>query len=784
MLNALKNDRGWSLLRVLFWIFFLTFMGGLVGGGLVYFNLTRDLPRIESLKDYRPPIVTEVYDDREEVIGEFFVERRKVVVIDEIPPMLVNAFVASEDARFWEHEGLDFIGILRALYANIKAGEIRQGGSTITQQVTKSLLLTPTRSFRRKFREAVLAYRIERYLSKEELITLYLNQIYLGHGSYGVASAAENYFNIPLGDLNLSQCALLAGLPKAPSRYSPISNPDAARARQEYVLGQMVRQGYITEDEAKEAGQASWELNPRKPGPSMKLPYFTEHVRRMLEARYGRKNLYEEGLKVFTTVNTKMQLEAESAVRKGLKEYEVRRGFNRFPIRNREGDNREEFLKELAKERARLPLKEGLVTLGLVDEVRRESREAVVELVGGKGFIQVEPPGEGGEDILEKLGPGDEVFVQLKELDPGRGMWRLVRPARSGIQAALVCMKVDTGFVKALVGGWDFVESQFNRAIQSHRQPGSAFKPIIYTAALDKGYTPSSVIIDAPVIFDTPERGEGKDAKWKPRNYKGSFFGPTTLRMALIHSRNVVTVKLLEALGVGYVVDYARRMGIASPLSHDLSLALGSSGLPLLELTSAYSVFPNLGELITPIFVTKVLDRTGKVLLERKPRRERVISRETAYIMTHLLTEVVQYGTGRRVRGVAKAVGGKTGTTNDQEDAWFLGFTPTLLAGVWVGYDEKRPLGDKETGSRAASPIWRSFMEKVLKERPERDAFEVPEGVVFARVDPATGLLASPDLEDAVKEVYRAGTAPTEYASPDKKRGERPRGLPAEDVFQ
>jgi penicillin-binding protein 1A len=762
-----KRKRG--KVRFIAWASLIIIIVLLVGGAYGFYSVTRNLPQISTLQDYEPSIVTTVYDNSGNLIAEFYLERRIVVPLEKIPQRLIDAFVAAEDSRFFEHEGIDFLGILRASWKNIKAGGIVQGGSTITQQVTKSLLLSPERSFSRKLKEAILAYRIEKHLSKQEILFLYLNQIYLGHGAYGVEAAAQNYFGKHVDELNLAECATLAGLPQAPSRYSPYSHPERAKERQVYVLNRMVADGYITTNEAAEALAYDLDIKERKDWDIGGMPYFTEHIRRYLEEKYGEEALYREGLRVYTTVNVAFQNAAQKAIQKGLYDLDKRQGY-RGPLKQLKPEEIESFFKDLQESGEKRQLEKGAVVKGVVIAVSRKEKTVSVRLNGTVGTLPVanmewarKPNPELAYGAVKVSDPskvlkvGDVILVRLLEEDSKTKGWIVALEQEPEVQGALLCMENSTGYVKAMVGGLDFKFSQFNRAIQSRRQPGSAFKPFTYAAALDKGYTPATIIIDSPIIYTDEEM----DFKWKPKNYKEKFYGPTLLRTALIFSRNVVTIKILRDIGIDYVIDYARRFGISSPLSRDLSLALGSSGVSLLELTNAYSVFANLGELVSPIFITKVLDRHGNILEEHTTQKERVLEKDTAYLMTHLLQEVVKYGTGWRARALNRPAAGKTGTTNKLQDAWFIGFTPEYVSGVWVGFDDDRTLGKFETGSRAASPIWVNFTTGILKNTPV-NVFAVPENVVFAKIDPKTGLLAKPGDENAVFEAFKEGTAPTE----------------------
>jgi len=625
----------------------------------LYLYFAHGLPSVETLKNYKPPTITKFFSEDGGIIGDFFLERREVVSLDRIPNHLIQAFIAGEDARFFHHRGLDYAAILRALLKNIFSGEVVQGGSTITQQVVKSLLLSPEKSLSRKIREAILSFKIEKYLSKDEILFLYLNQIYLGHGAYGVAAAAESYFGKPVEELNLPESALLAGLPQAPTKNSPFTHPEEAKGRQVYVLHQMGEAGFISDGELIRTLQTPIWLKSTQNPLIENAPHFVEYVRKYVEEKYGKNGLYKNGLQVYTTIDTDFQSIAQEAVKSGLKEIEKRQKYS--PTAN--------------------PLT---------------------------------------------------------------------------LEGSLICFDLETGFIKAMVGGRDYKKSQFNRAIQARRQTGSAFKPIVYASALDKGYTPASIIIDSPIVLTWGNQ------KWKPQNYNGKYLGPTTFKNALTHSINVVTVKIAENIGIDYIKDYAKKLGISSSLHDDLSMALGSSSISLYELTKAYAVFANQGYRFNPIFIKKILDRDGNLLEENIPLHypkeitdeELILTPQTAYLMTNLLESVVQNGTGWRAKTLSRPVAGKTGTTNQFMDAWFIGYTPELITGVWVGFDDEKSLGDDETGARAASPIWVTFMSKILKDRPMKD-FPIPEGIEFTRVDSKTGQVSFE--REATLECFKQG---------------------------
>jgi penicillin-binding protein 1A len=765
-----------KLLRGFFWTALVILILGAAAAAGLYAYFSKDLPQITSLKDYRPPIITTVFSDDNRKIGEFFKERRKVLPLQEMPEMLLHAFVAAEDSRFYKHRGIDLIGILRAFFKNLEAGAIVQGGSTITQQVTKSFFLSPERSYQRKVKEAILAYRIDRSFTKDEILYLYLNQIYLGHGAYGVEAAAENYFGKPARELNLAECAILAGLPQAPSRYSPFRNREKAKERQIYVLNRMVAEGYITELQASEAINFPLDVKPRRNWYIEKVPVYTEHVRRYVEKKYGEEALLTGGLKIFTAVNIGMQKIAQAEITRGLSELDKRQGY-RGPIVHLAPEAMAAFGAGLRDEQAETPLEEGQTVRGVVIDVDDPGKRVTVRMGDEKGVIPLENMAwarKPNPDVPwyagrikrpgQALAVGDVIWVTLRAPRGRDGVWPLSLEQTPEAQAALLCIEAETGHVKAMVGGRDFAESQFNRAIQSRRQPGSAFKPVIYAAALDKGYTPATVLIDSPIVYQDAQR----DFTWKPKNYGEKFHGPTLLREALAKSRNVVTIKILQDIGIDYAIAYARKLGIQSPLSRDLSLALGSSGVSLLEIVTAYSVFANLGYLLEPIFITKIVDRDGNVLEENRPLKAKVIDQDTAYIMTSLLESVVKGGTGKRVAALGRPVAGKTGTTNNLYDAWFVGYTPRYITGTWVGFDQGGSLGKLETGARAASPIWLGFMQKILADKPVR-VFPVPDGVVFAKIDAQTGLLPIAESASTLFECFKEGTAPTAYT---KRPGE------------
>jgi penicillin-binding protein 1A len=751
----------------------------LVGfAALLWHVWSSNLPYIGSLKDYYPPIITEVYSDDGQLIGRFWKEKRIIMPLDQIPDQVKKAFIAAEDARFFQHEGVDISSIIRAFLKNLMAGRIEQGGSTITQQVTKSLLLKdPEKTYRRKVREAILSLQIERNFTKDQILFLYLNQIYLGHGAYGVEAAARTYFKKGVAELNLAEAALLAGLPQAPSKYSLITSFDKAKARQKYVLEQMRQEGYISKEQEQEAYQAEVQVNHEAENYFEAAPSFTEYIRRYLEQKYGEELLYKGGLKVYTTVNLKFQQAGQEALKAGLRELDKREGY-RGPLQRLKPEEIEDYKQKLREKWELNPPTKNAVIEGVIEKVDDAKKEVVVALgaerLGLLPFSEMrwarkpdpETPSIFGliKNPSEALKQGDVILVALKEEGPLPYAWRVSLEQEPDVQGAIFCMEADTGKVKAMIGGRDFSISQFDRATQARRQPGSAFKPLIYSAALDWGMSPATVLLDSPYMSSVDPNEE---EIWKPKNYGEKFYGPTLFRTALVQSRNVITVKILNKIGVNYVIEYARKMGIESDLAPDLSLALGSSGVSLKELTRAYGIFASGGLLAEPLFIIRVEDRTGKVLEENHPSLKEVLSKQTTYIMTDILKAVVQEGTGFKAKVLKRPVAGKTGTTNDLRDAWFVGFSPDLVAGVWVGYDDRRPMSKGETGAVAASPIWVNFMAEVLKNKPVQD-FPIPEGVVFAKIDERTGLLASPSSEKTIFQAFREGEEPSTYSPPPK----------------
>jgi penicillin-binding protein 1A len=726
-------------------VFLLAAVG--TGTYLLYRHFIEALPDINQLKSYQPSLITSVYADDDTPVAQFFVERRVLLPLERIPAVLKQATLAVEDARFYSHEGIDVIGIARAAWSNMQAGEVVEGASTITQQVAKMLFLTHRKTVERKVREVVLAMRMERLLSKDEILEIYLNQTYYGHGAYGVEAASTLYFGKSVGDLTLAEASLLAGIPKAPTAYSPYNMLDRALRRRAHVLRRMVETGYITEAEEMQAQGAALHPRPRQEA-TVKAPYFIEHVRRYLEEQYGSTLLYRGGLQVYTTLDLSLQEAAEASLSHGLIKNDQRRGY-RGPLGHvnvSKGDQIDwEKVRQIPWPEEQSPLA-ALARRVKAVVVAVDDRRAQVRWEGGEGIIPLEamswayppkPDADNEKRRLRRAGEalkvGDVILSDITSPE-GQGKKTLLALAQEPIvQGALVALEPHTGHLRALVGGYDYSRSQFNRATQAIRQPGSAFKPIIYATAIQRGILPTRVMVDAPIAH---EQADGKI--WKPSNYDGNFWGPMTLAEALAHSRNIIAVKLLETVGVKNVVEYAKQLGIRNPMTPTLALGLGASGLTPLELTTAYNVFASQGVRHDPVTIKWIEDAEGQILEKHTPLGERVMSEQQAFVMTSMLQGVVQRGTGTRAKVLNRPVAGKTGTTNDFIDAWFVGYSPTLVAGVWVGIDDREPLGYKETGGRAALPIWIEFMQQALGRVPLQE-FVMPPHIRLVRINPRTG---------------------------------------------
>jgi penicillin-binding protein 1A len=604
--TRVKRHKPWSHVQCIFFLLGISLLLTIFISLTLYLFILLDIPNLKSIKDYQPKMTSLVFDRDHKVIKRIYDENRRVLSMAMMPELLPKAFVAAEDARFYQHPGVDIWSIFRALFHNIRAGAKSHGGSTITQQVTRSLLLSRKKVYSRKVKEAILAYRIDSLMSKDDILYIYLNQIYLGEGAFGVEAAARTYFDKGVNNLTLGQMALLAGLPQAPSRYTPFKNVELAKKRQAYVLNRMAEEGYITPGAARKAYEEPLSLN-MKHGDPLGGEYYAQHVTNYVNSKYGKELLTSGGLTIYTSMDRIMQQRAKAAIQRGL------------------------------------------------------------SVLSGKNKKKEKP------------------------------------------QAAMLVMEAGSGKVRALVGGADFRISQFDRAIQARRQPGSAFKPIVYAAAMEKGFTPESILVDEPLSLAGTRRGK----TWQPKNFDNLYYGPTSLRTGLIHSRNIVAIKLLQEVGIDRVVRMARNLGIRSKIKQDLTLALGSSEVSLLEMTGAYTPFASYGRYTPPILIEKIIDRHGNILEENLPRKVRVMSERTAEQMNQMLQDVIDQGTGKEARGLKITAGGKTGTTDSYMDAWFIGYTRDYVTGVWVGHDKKISLGKGASGGHVAAPIWLDFMKQM-----------------------------------------------------------------------
>ncbi len=774
------------------------------GGGLAYlvWRYGQDLPDYRQLADYRPPTVTRIYAGDGRLLAEYAREKRVFVPASAIPARVKNAFVAAEDKNFYHHFGIDPLGIVRAVIDNVKRlGQNRRpvGASTITQQVAKNFLLSNEVSIERKIKEAILAIRMERAFTKEHILELYLNEIFLGRHSYGVAAAALNYFDKSLDELTIGEAAFLAGLPKAPSRYDPERNPEAARQRRDYVIGRMLEDGYITAEEAKAARNEPLTLRQRAATEVARADFFVEEVRRRLVARFGEEGFYEGGLSVRATVLPRLQTIADRALRDGLSAYDRRRGGWRGPLGRIALDAATDWTEslrrfdpgfELLDWRLAIVLEAGSKTAKLGFADGSTGTLPLAEAAWARPRHADGGLGKKPKRVSDVLARGDVIVV---EPTAEEGSFALRQ--RPEVEGALVAMDPHTGRVLAMSGGFSFRQSQFNRATQAKRQPGSAFKPFVYLAALEAGLTPASIILDAPIVVD---QGPGLP-KWKPANYSDKFYGPSTLRLGLEKSRNLMTVRLAQKIGMERIVEVARRFGIGEGMTPLLSSALGSNEVTLLRLTTAYAMLVNGGRRVEPVFVERIQDRFGKTVLRADTRacegclaemwdgapppplpeqRERVVDPRIAYQIVHMLEGVIQRGTGRRARDLGRPLAGKTGTTNDSRDAWFMGFSPDLAVGVWVGFDTPKSLGRRETGASAALPIWKAFMGAALEGQPPTP-FRVPPGILNVRIDADTGLLPGPNTKRVIVEAFLPGTEPDKTSPPTVTAEEgRPQGLP------
>ena len=775
------------LLRFIGFLFGLALLLGAAAGvvGLyVIWHYGRDLPNFDQLAHYNPPVTTRVYAGDGELMGQFAREQRLFVPVAAIPKRVIDAFISAEDKNFYTHPGIDPVGVVRAFLTDVaNFGSHRRpvGASTITQQVAKNFLLSDEISLSRKIKEAILAFRIDRAFSKDKILELYLNEIYLGAGTYGVAAAALHYFDKPLDQLTIAEAAFLGALPKGPNNYNPVHFPARAKDRRDWVIDRMTDNGYITAAQAQAAKQTPLEVHLAGAQHTVQADWYTAEVRRDLAVRYGDQALYEGGLAVRTSLNPTLQQMAEKAFHDGLESYDRRHGW-RGPLGHL--DAGPGWAAALAK--APVPLgfqpawRLALVLsldakgahIGLSDG--SEGDIALAQLRWARPTRRDQTLGPPVRKPADVLAAGDLIAVELLDAGPAHAFTLEQIP---NVEGGMVVMDPHTGRVLALVGGWSHDLSQFDRAIQAQRQTGSAFKPIVYTAALDHGFTPSSLVLDAPIAIN---QGPGLPI-WRPSNYERNFLGPATLRVGLEESRNLMTVRVAQAIGMNVVADYAQRLGVFDHLQQTLAMALGAGDTTLLRLTTAYAEFDNGGRKVVPSLIDRIQDREGRTIFRQDRRpcpgcqvaawdnqpepaipddRPQIISAATAYQITAMMEGVTQRGTARALKVLDRPLAGKTGTTNDFFDAWFIGFSPDLVAGTYVGFDEPRTLGRGETGARVAVPIFKEFIEKALAGRPAVP-FRVPPGVLLVRVDPRTGLPPQPGDSNVILEPFKPGTEPT-----------------------
>ncbi|HEX5340597.1 MAG TPA: penicillin-binding protein 1A [Gammaproteobacteria bacterium] len=772
---------------------------GVLGVVVAYLYVAPSLPSVAVLKDIRLQVPLRVYTRDGRLLAQFGEKRRIPLSFEQIPKPMVDAFVAAEDEHFWEHPGIDVEGVLRAAIHLALTGEKSQGGGTITMQVARDFFLTRKKTWTRKIREAFLALKIERELSKQDILTLYINKIYLGNRAYGAGAAAQVYYGTDVSHLSLAQIAMIAGLPQAPSAANPLANPQRAMARRGYVLGRMLSDGYLTQDQYDQSMAAPLTATYHEPSAAVNAPYLAEMVRDDMVSKYG-DDAYTAGYSVVTTIDSRLQPKATDALRQGLLDYDRRHGWRgavaHVELSASAGEN---DFKQAVENRDHA----GGLYPSLVVKVQDQGAELYADGAGlvhvdwdglkwARKYLSINALGSAPKSASEIFKRGDIVYLNRDD----KGDWMLAQVPAA--QSALVSVDPFDGAIVALVGGFDFSASKFNRAIQAHRQPGSSFKPFYYSAALEHGFTTASVVNDAPVVVKDPALGA-----WRPGNYEGDFSGPTRLRNALVHSLNLVSIRVLQQIGIDYAVGYLGKFGFnADEMPHNLTLALGSASLTPLEMARAYAVFANRGFRVTPYYIERVEDGSGKVLFQAGPTlacdtcsvdtagavktlvptsdtlppqmpkfAPRVITPQNDWLMTSMMQDVINSGTGRRARSLGRGdLAGKTGTTNDFTDAWFDGFNNDIVTVVWVGNDQpSQSLGNGEEGARAALPIWVDFMGSALHQVPDpADPYPQPPGLVRARIDPETGLLVSATAPDSIWEYFEAGHLPAK--APDKKK--------------
>lgn len=770
-----------KILKLGFWALFITGFFGVVGAIVTFFYLDPKLPSIDNLKHVQFQVPLRVFSRDAKLIAEFGEKRRIPLDYQALPPQLIQAFLAAEDNRFFEHPGVDYQGILRAIVQLVLTGEKKQGGSTITMQVARNFFLSREKTYIRKLNEILLALKIESELSKEKILELYLNKIYLGHRAYGVGAAAQVYYGKKIEELDLAQMAMVAGLPKAPSAYNPVTDPARALERRNYVLGQMRRLSYITEEQFQSASSAPVTARIHSANLEVEAPYVAEMVRAELFERYG-ENAYTDGFTVYTTIDSRLQSAANRALRSALQAYDLRHGYRgaeaHFDLTQvSEERDLELLLKEYGKVADLLPAIVTKVEERSIEVFLGNGQRATIEWEGLKWaqkYKSEDYRGAAPKRADEVVNIGDLVRV----LDQSTAEKRSLRLAQiPAVEGALVSLDPNDGALIALIGGYDFFNSKFNRVTQAQRQAGSGFKAFIYSAALEAGFTPASLINDAPIVFNDPSL----EGTWRPENYSGEFFGPTRLRYALTKSRNLVSIRLLRSMGISHALSHAEHFGFdPNALPHNLSLALGSAAVTPLQMATAYAVLANGGYRISQYLIERIEDNQGVAVYRANPARvcencesdpsegddkaetfaPRVISAQNHYLMNSMMQDVIRRGTATKARVLGRDdLAGKTGTTNDQKDAWFNGFNRSNVAIAWVGFDSAKPLGRGEVGGTAALPAWIDYMKEALKGVAEKPLV-MPPGIVTVRIDPNTGKRAGPDQAGSIFEVFRDDNAP------------------------
>ncbi len=794
-----------KLFKSLLITFSALFILGVITVAGVYFYLSPNLPSIETLKEVKLQVPLRVYTADKKLISEFGEMKRSPLKFDEIPQPMIDAILSAEDNRYFEHPGVDYQGILRAVINLALTGKKSQGGSTITMQVARNFFLSSEKTYLRKVNEIFLAFKIEHELTKEEILELYLNKIYLGHRSYGIGAAAQVYYGKTIDQLTISEMAMIAGLPKAPSRFNPITNSKRAVTRRNYVLGRMYALNHIDSDTYIKAKNAPDSARLHGLSIEVNAPHIAEMVRAHMVKQYGDEQTYTGGFNVITTIDSRLQVAANNALRRALLDYDARHGYRgtagHVDFSSLTGiESWQQLFRGIPNvgyltTAAVLAVEEDAVTVLPDSDDNRIVHIPWGGLSWARKYLDENRRGPRLNRAADVLKEGDLIYIQPDE----KHGWRLSQPPQA--EGALVSISARDGHIIALTGGYDFHRSNFNRVTQATRQPGSNFKPFIYSAALERGFTAASIINDAPVVFDDP----GLESAWRPENYSGKFFGPTRLRKALIKSRNLVSIRLMRSIGIPYALEYVSRFGFdADTLPRDLSLALGSGAVTPLQLSTGYATLANGGYRVTPFFIKQIVDADDRVLFEANPATvcrkdciipadeidalimgggdeesgfkrplniaKRVVSEENIYLMTSMLRDVIKRGTGRRALQLKRNdLAGKTGTTNDQQDAWFSGYNADVATIAWVGFDQVRSLGNRETGGRAALPMWIYYMREALKGTPEK-LLQRPAGLVTVKIDPDNGLLADSNQSNAIFETFRSEYVPTRHSKPKIER--------------